>query len=83
MAQSAPLTRLYEVLPEGDHWAVRVRGCTAHMPTRGQALRLAKRFCREARKLGCIAEVRVYPRRQPTSARKPISAALTSEGLSC
>ncbi len=83
MARSVPLPRLYEVAPEGDHWTVQVRGCAVRLPTRGQAVRLAKRFCREAKKLGCVSQVRVYPRVKPTSARKPSSAALTSEGLSC
>lgn len=75
--------RLYEVLPEDDHWIVQVRGCKARMPTRGQAVRLAKRFCREARKLGCRSAVRIHPRLQSRSARNASSSALTSEGLSC
>ena len=75
--------RLYEVLPEDDHWVVQVRGCKARLPTRGQAVRLAKRFCREARKLGCQSAVRIHPRLQSRLARKSSSSALTSEGLSC
>jgi hypothetical protein len=75
--------RLYEVLPEEDHWVVQVRGCKARLPTRAQAVRLAKRFCREARKLGCQSTVRIYPRPHASAFRKPSSRALTSEGLSC
>ena len=75
--------RLYEVLPEDDHWIVQVRGCKARLPTRGQAVRLAKRFCREAKKLGCRSAVRIHPRLQSRSARNASSSALTSEGLSC
>ena len=75
--------RLYEVLPEDDHWIVQVRGCKARLPTRGQAVRLAKRFCREARKLGCRSAIRIHPRLQSRPARKSSSSALTSEGLSC
>lgn len=75
--------RLYEVLPEDDHWVVQVRGCKARLPTRGQAVRLAKRFCREARKLGCQSAVRIHPRPQSRLFRKSSSRPLTSEGLSC
>lgn len=75
--------RLYEVLPEDGHWVVQVRGCKARLPTRGQAVRLAKRFCREAKKLGCRSAVRIHPRLQSRSARNASSNALTSEGLSC
>ena len=81
----APSPRLYEVLPEDDHWVVQVRGCRARLPTRSQAVRLAKRFCREARKLGCASAVRIHerPRDQSRLFRKPSSRALTSAGLSC
>lgn len=75
--------RLYEVLPEGDHWLVQVRGCKARLPTRGQAVRLAKRFCREARKLGCQSTVRIHPRPQSRLFRKFASPSLTAERLSC
>ncbi len=75
--------RLYEVLPEDDHWIVQVRGCKARLPTRGQAVRLAKRFCREAKKLGCRSAVRIHPRSQSRLFKKSSSRPLTSEGLSC
>lgn len=83
MPYAALAPRLYEVLPEEDRWVVQVRGCKARMPTRAQAVRLAKRFCREARKLGCQSQVRIHPRSQANVFRKSSSRSLTSEGLSC